>query len=63
MLLVYFVFLKLEKLWELGTLELEGIFEISDQIHESDKDFIDVDAKFVHSGHFWSAQNEFFELM
>ena len=44
MLLVHFVFLKLEKLWELGTLELEGILEISDQIHESDKDFIDVDA-------------------
>ena len=38
---------------EIGTRQLENIFEISDQIQDLDKDFIDVEAYFVHSGPFW----------
>ena len=38
---------------EIGTRQLENILEISDQIQDLDKDFIDVEAYFVHSGPFW----------
>ena len=38
---------------EIGTRQLDNILEISDQIQDLDKDFIDVEAYFVHSGPFW----------
>ena len=38
---------------EIGTRQLENIFEISDQIHAFDKDSMDVEAYFVHRRPFW----------
>ena len=38
---------------EIGTRQLENILEISDQIQDLDKDFIDVEAYFVHRCPFW----------
>ena len=38
---------------EIGTRQVGDILEISDQIQAFDKDFIDVEAYFVHAGPFW----------